>query len=282
VLWDLRKDSIYFTRNFYGLYRVKEVPTLLLDGTDYLLAPGSARALLSGQIYHGLQFLAPEAAKKPTTYYCEEEGLGTAFSLLADRPTRSIGGVGLGVGTLAAYGRAGDEIHFYELNPDVEKIARQKFTYLRDSGAKVDVIIGDGRLSLEHEQTQGFDMLVLDAFAGDAIPAHLLTTQAMETYVRHLKPDGILAFHISNSHVNLRPVVSALAEKFGYQVLLVPPANVMPQEGKLAAVWMLASKAPEFVKRPELQPFVNLPFNAPGQRQILWTDDWYSVLPILQ
>jgi hypothetical protein len=277
--WNGSGTSVEAGRNFYGSYKV-QVISELVSGSPFFAGP--ARALLVGQTYHGLQFLDPDSARKPTTYYSEEEGLGIAFSLLPQNSSRKIGAIGLGVGTLAAYGRAGDEIRFYELNPDVEKVAREKFTYLKDSGAKIDVIVGDGRLSLEREQSQAFDMLVLDAFAGDAIPAHLLTTQAMESYVRHLKPNGLLAFHISNSHVNLRPVVAALAAKFRCEVVLIPPQGATAQEGKVGSVWMLASKRPGFLRRPELQPFVNLSFNAPGQRQILWTDDWYSLLPILQ
>src|SRR5262249_51008389 len=137
VLYDLRKDSIEFTRNFYGVYRVKEGPTLLLDKIEFPLRSGGARVLLSGQIYHGLQFTDADASKVATTYYCEEEGLGLAFRELPVQTNRMIGAIGLGAGTLAAYGRPGDHIRFYEINPDVLRLARSRFAFLSNSAAQV-------------------------------------------------------------------------------------------------------------------------------------------------
>jgi hypothetical protein len=281
VLHDLRRESIYFTRSFYGAYRVKEGPTLLLDGTDYPLTPGPARVLYSGQIYHGLQFLDPEAARIPTTYYCEEEGLGVAFRELPAATNRNIGAIGLGAGTLAAYGKPGDHIRFYELNPDVLRVARAYFTFLRNSSADVDVVLGDGRLSLQREQNQNLDLLVLDAFAGDSIPVHLLTEEAMRVYQRHLKPDGVMAFHISNSHLDLEPVVRALAGKCGLQAVLVPPSLVDPKDGKLPSVWMLLSANADFFRRPAIQQLLAFSSTPPRRQPILWTDDYSSILPIL-
>ena len=135
VVLDQRKESIYYTRSFYGAYRVKEGPSLLLNGIHFPLTPGTARVLLSGQIYHGLQFTDPVAAMQPTTYYCEEGGLGLAFTALPATTNRNIGVIGLGAGTLAAYGKAGDHIRFYELNPDVLRIATNHFTFLTKTPA---------------------------------------------------------------------------------------------------------------------------------------------------
>jgi hypothetical protein len=279
VVYDLRTDSICFTRNFYGPYRVKEAPTLLLDGVKYPLTPGPARVLLSGQIYHGLQFLAPDAARMPTTYYCDEGGLGLVFRELPISTNRSIGAIGLGAGTLAAYGRSGDHIRFYELNPSVSRLARTFFTYLSNSAAQVEVVLGDGRLSLQREPDQHFDLLVLDAFAGDSIPVHLLTDEAMTLYLRHVKRDGVIAIHISNSHLELEPVVRALADKHGLIAGLVPPKLVDPKEGKLASAWMFLSTNRDFFKRPRMAGV--LTSSTSNREPLLWTDNYTSILPIL-
>jgi hypothetical protein len=279
VVYDLRTDSICFTRNFYGPYRVKESSMLLLDGVNFPLTPGPARVLLSGQIYHGLQFLAPDAARIPTTYYCEEGGLGLVFRELPVSTNRNIGAIGLGAGTLAAYGRAGDHIRFYELNPAVSRLAQTVFTYLSNSAAQVEVVLGDGRLSLQREPDQHFDLLVLDAFAGDSIPVHLLTDEAMALYLRHIKPDGVIAIHISNSHLELEPVVRALADKHGLIAGVVPPNLVDPKEGKLASMWMILSTNRDFFNRPGMAGVLTSPTSS--REPLLWTDNYTSILPIL-
>ncbi len=281
VLLDLRKQSIYTTRSFYGAYRVKEGPTMLLNGIDWPLTAGTARILLSGQIYHGLQFTNPAACMTPTAYFCPEEGMGVTFRALPDKPHRRIGVVGLGAGTLATYARAGDYIRFYEINPDVVRIARTYFTFLTNCPAQTDVILGDGRLSLEHEPSQHFDLLLLDAFAGDSVPLHLLTEQAMQIYLRHLNPDGVIVFNISNSHVDLQPVIRALAEKHGMTTVLVPPVLVDPREGKLVSMWMLVTANREFLNRPEVAALMRSSAFVSSRRPILWTDDYSSILPIL-
>ncbi len=276
--FDVRKDSIYATRSFYGAYRVKEGPTLLLDGIEHPLGPGAARVLLSGQIYHGLQFTNPAAAGIPTTYYCEEGGLGLAFRELPARTNRNIGAVGLGAGTLAAYAQPGDHLRFYELNPDVLQLAQTKFSFLGACVGKVEVVLGDGRLSLEREPPHGFDLLVLDAFSGDSIPTHLLTDEAMRIYQRQLKPEGVMAFHISNSHLDLEPVVRALAERHGLTAVLVPPRQMDVSTGKLPSVWMLLSANPQFFERPGVAGLTSV---SSGRQPLLWTDDYSSILPIL-
>jgi hypothetical protein len=281
VVLDLRKQSIYDTRSFYGAYKVKEGPTMLLNGIDWPLTHGTARILLSGQIYHGLQFTNPAAAMIPTAYFCEEEGMGVTFRALPPKAHRRIGVVGLGAGTLATYARAGDYIRFYEINSDVVHIARTYFTFLARCPARTDVILGDGRLSLEHEPSQHFDLLLLDAFAGDSVPLHLLTEQAMEIYLRHLNPDGVLVFNISNSHVDLQPVIRALAQKHGLAAVLVPPAAVDPSQGKLVSMWMLVTSNRYFLDQPEVAALRRSTNFVSRRRPILWTDDYSSILPIL-
>jgi SAM-dependent methyltransferase len=281
VLADLRKQSIYVTRSFYGAYRVKEVAVMPLDGADWPLAHGAARILLSGQIYHGLQFTNPPDAMIPTAYFCEEEGLGVTFRALPARTNRNVGVVGLGAGTLATYARAGDYFRFYEINPDVLRIAQTYFTFLTNCPGRVDNILGDGRLSLEREPSQQFDLLLLDAFAGDSVPLHLLTDQAMQTYLRHLKPDGVIVFNISNNHVDLQPVIRALADKHGLTAVLAPPRRVDPREGKLASAWMVLSANREFLNHAEITALMRSSFFVSSRQPLLWTDDYSSILPIL-
>ncbi|HLW76536.1 MAG TPA: fused MFS/spermidine synthase, partial [Bryobacteraceae bacterium] len=170
-------DAIELARNFYGSLRVVEA--------------NGVRILYHGTVEHGSQFQSPELRRTPTTYYGRESGVGMALGGLDRRGPVRIGVIGLGTGTLAAYGRAGDEFRFYEINPLVEEMARRDFSYLSDSAAKTEVVTGDARLSLEASSVQPFDGLVVDAFSGDAIPVHLLTREAIELYLRNLKSDGI-------------------------------------------------------------------------------------------
>jgi hypothetical protein len=167
------------------------------------------------------------------------------------------------------------------LNPQVLQIAEAYFTFLTNCAGQVDVVLGDGRLSLEREPRQGFDFLVLDAFAGDSIPMHLLTDQAMNIYLRHLKPGGVMAFHISNSHLDLEPVVRALANRHELRAVLVPPKRLDPRTGKLASVWMLLSANPQFFLSPEVAELVRVSAQVEPRKPILWTDDYSSILPIL-
>ena len=281
VLADLRKQSIYTTRSFYGAYRVKEVALMPLDGNDWPLVYGPARILLSSQIYHGLQFTNPPDAMRHTAYFCEEQGMGVTFRALPDRTNRNIGVVGLGAGTLTTYARKGDYLRFYEINPDVARIAQTHFTFLTNCPGRVDTILGDGRLSLEREPNNNFDLLLLDAFAGDSVPLHLLTDQAMQTYRRHLKPDGVIMFNISNNHVDLQPVLRALADKHGLTTVLLPPRRVDPREGKLASMWMVLTANREFLNHPEVAELMRSSAFVSSRRPLLWTDDYSSILPIL-
>jgi spermidine synthase len=186
--------------------------------------------------------------------------------------------VGLGAGTIAAYGRPGDQILFYEINPAVEPIARNLFTYIKESKAQVTVVEGDARTSLGQEPPQKFDVLVIDAFSGDAIPIHLLTSQAVELYKSHLAPGGILAFHISNQHVGLEPEIALLAQNAGLSVRRVSTfAN--EQRGEFSASWMLVTDNDAFFSIPEVQSASRPPVFDP--RVHLWTDDYSSLMPLI-
>jgi spermidine synthase len=185
----------------------------------------------------------------------------------------------LGVGTIAAYGQAGDRMRFYEINPLVEPIARNLFTYLRDSPAKVEVVEGDGRASLARESSQGFDVLAVDAFSGDAIPLHLLTREAMQDYKRQLAPGGVVAFHVSNSYLDLAPEIARVAQAEGMQARVVESLPV-PAEGAYRATWVLVSQDAGFFARPEVAAATARIEPKPELR--VWTDDYSSLLPVLR
>ncbi len=207
------RNMVVSMRNFYGSLRVKQ---------DHGYPGATRRVLANGTIEHGTQIFGTDALRKmPTTYYAEDSGVGLAMRFCCEGRARNIGVIGLGAGTLAAYGHPGDRIRFYEINPAVQPIAGNLFTYIRDSGARVDVVEGDARASLAREATQHFDVLVVDAFSGDAIPLHLLTTEAVALYRRHLAPGGILAFHISNQHVTWDPQFALLAKAAGMTAKIV-------------------------------------------------------------
>jgi hypothetical protein len=259
-------------RNFYGALRVQQ---------DHSFPGATLRTLSNGAIQHGTQiFGSDELRKTPTTYYAEDSGVGLALRFCChDRSARTIGVIGLGVGTLAAYGHTGDRITFYEINPAVAPIAQNVFTYIRDSAARVRIVKGDARTSLAAESPQQFDVLVIDAFSGDAIPLHLLTTQALALYRRHLAPNGILAFHVSNQHVYLEPAIALLATSAGMQVMRV---SSLPNDarGEYTATWMLLTDSPDFFSQPELVAHARPPALKPGLR--LWTDDYSSLLPLIR
>jgi SAM-dependent methyltransferase len=277
-----QRDTKVAVRNFYAALRVKQ---------NFGIPGATLRTLTNGTIQHGTQiFGTDEQRRTPTTYYAPDSGVGLALRLCCPGPDRSdisdgsdrgrtIGVIGLGAGTIAAYGRPGDRIHFYEINPAVEPIARNAFTYIRESGAQIDVVQGDARTSLAHQQPQQFDVLVVDAFSGDAIPLHLLTAEALALYKRHLAPGGIVAFHISNQHVDLEPAIALLAQNAGMQAVRVSTlAN--EDRGEFSANWVLMSGNAAFFAQPEIAAAGRPTVFKPGLR--LWTDDYSSLLPLLR
>jgi len=266
-----QRDTPFAVRNFYASLRVRQ---------SLSAYPGSTmRTLTNGTIQHGTQIFSTELRKTPTTYYAEDSGVGLALRFCCHGGARNIGVVGLGVGTIAAYGRPGDKIRFYEINPAVYPIAQHLFTYMRDSAAQVDSVEGDARTTLAAEPPMGFDVLAIDAFSGDAIPLHLLTTQAVELYKRHLAPGGILAFHISNSHVDLEPEITLLAKASGMDVRRVSSFE-NHDRGEFTATWMLLTDNSSFFTQPEVAGRVRNPVEDPKVR--LWTDNYSSLLPLLR
>jgi len=264
------RDAIVEVRNFYGSLRVKETTTAQAD---------PERMLLNGTIQHGTQIFAPNLSRLPTTYYATDSGIGITLRFCCDGRKRNIGVIGLGAGTLAAYGHSGDRIRFYEINSLVLPIAQNLFTYLRDSSAQVTIADGDARTSLMHEAPQQFDVLAVDAFSGDAIPLHLLTNEAIALYKKHLAPEGILAFHVSNQYLNLAPEIAQLAIAANMQSRLIESPGD-DATGSYRSTWVLLSNSPTFFNRPEISAAATETPTTPRLRP--WTDDYSSLLPILQ
>ena len=261
-------DSIARLRNFYGALRVTET-------TDQ---SGRIRTLYNGTIVHGMQWLAGARRYAPSTYYAHDSGAGLALDLCCAGRTRRVGIIGLGAGTLAAYGRRGDLLRFYDINPLVEPVARRLFTYLGDSQATIEVVPGDARVSLAGETPQNFDVLVIDAFSGDAIPVHLLTTQALALYQRHVRADGIIAYHVSNKYLRLDAVVQQVAANAQLRAVLIDTDD-NDSRGEYGAAWVLVTRNVSFLARRELQANAAEIEAVPQLR--LWTDDYNSLLPVL-
>jgi hypothetical protein len=270
-------------RNFYGVLRVIDArePNVVFRGDrpQWDRDP-QFRKLMNGTIDHGLQFLAPARRREPTTYYGPNSGIGVTLRVAREERALRVGAIGLGVGTVATYGRAADHYTFYEINPLVAKVANQEFTFLRDSPAKIDIVLGDARLSLEREEPQEFDVLIVDAFSGDSIPVHLLTREAFGLYFRNLKPDGVLAVHISNQYLNLEPVVAGAASRLGKEAVIVNH-EADTSQGVYPSTWILLGSRQGFLGRPQIEKVGQvLPASAPGGQ--LWTDNYSSVWRVLK
>lgn len=266
---ELIKESRLMKRNFYGILRVS-------DGEEN---DESLRTLYNGTIVHGEQFLASERKEWPTTYYGESTGVGMAIKANRNNGSQRVGVIGLGAGTMAAYGRSGDKYTFYEINPLVEQIAQSEFTFMSDSLAKSEVILGDARLSLEKEPSQNFDVLVVDAFSGDSIPVHLLTREAFAIYFRHLKPGGILAVHVSNRYLNLVPVVKLAADYYSKEARLVDSDEDNDKDISLAS-WVLVTDNADVFNDVQFKGVAEAIDEKPTIG--LWTDDYSSIYPILE
>lgn len=266
------ENTVARVRNFYGILRVTNDPVPPYAGVT--------RILYNGTIRHGTQIFTPELRHTPTTYYSRDSGVGLALDLCCgDRPRR-VGIIGLGAGTLAAYGRKGDVFRFYDINPLVERIARHWFTYLSDSGATIEVVPGDARLSLAHEPPQNYDVLVIDAFSGDAIPVHLITREAVELYRRHLAPGGIIAFHVSNKYLDLLPVVDQEARNAKLEDAYIVSQDDEGGTGAYESDWVLVTGNAEFLSQDKVQDALYEITSNPRLR--LWTDDYNSLLPVLK
>jgi hypothetical protein len=264
------------TRDFYGVLTVWHMHPTELDPEPGIL-------LHHGSITHGHQFDRLSLRATPTTYYHDETGVGFALRE-QDSPLprpRRVGAIGLGGGTLAAYARQGDVFRFYEISPKVLDIAKRDFTYLPDAisrGATVDVVLGDARLSMAAEPVQPYDCLVLDAFSGDAIPTHLLTTEAFELYKAHLAPSGVICVHVSNHFLDLEAVVATAAKQLGWRAALFEADE--REDMCYPASWVILGPDPAIIQRLERNGEGKL--LEPPKHFTPWTDEHVNVLAILK
>jgi SAM-dependent methyltransferase len=273
TIWSIREfynNTIIATRNFYGVLRVQEFG----HGDS-----SERRTLIHGTIMHGTQYLAPEFRRQASTYYGSTSGIGRVLEMLNPSVTPlKVGVIGLGTGTLAVYGAKDDVYRFYDINPAVFVIAQRDFTFLQDSDATIELAQGDARLTLEREPKQEFDVLAIDAFSSDAIPVHLITSEALAIYRRHMNPGGIIAFHVTNRFLNLVPVVEALAHAHGMQVIHIADDG----ENSLTSRsdWVLLSDSRELFDRPELAAAATE--IVPRRDWRLWTDDFNNLVQVLK
>jgi SAM-dependent methyltransferase len=256
-------------RDFYGVVRTADHPS-----------PVPYRSMYHGGIMHGGQLLGDSFRNTPADYFGPGSGYGRVFASLREmRPKKplAVGVIGLGAGVIAAWMKPGDRLVFYEISPRVVDIARREFTFLQDTSAKTEVVLGDGRLSLEREPPRGYDVLGIDAFSGDSIPMHLVTREAMAIYLRHIKPDGVIVFQATNRFIDLLPVVKRLATEFGLQALNVSDVPegedgaeywysstdqiIVTRNAKLLAWPRIASAAEEIEDRPGLPLFTDAHHN---------------------
>lgn len=278
----MRPNAIVRQRNFYGVLRIVEA----YADKDEL----HHFRLVHGGTLHGLQFQMPDKKKLPTTYYSPDSGIGIALRYQQGcEKGLKIGTIGLGVGTMASYGREGDVFHFYEIDPNVISVAREHFSFLNDSPSEISVFEGDARLTLESRLPQRYDLLAVDAFSSGAIPVHLLTNEAFALYLRHLKPAGVMAVHVSNRHLDLVPVVARLAHYNGCRGMLIR-TGLHPEKRFVPSFWILITRdspsgvEPIVYEAAKLLPEDDWKMLGEEDRQggNLWTDSYSNLLEVLR
>ena len=265
----LKEDTLVMVRNFYGTLRVKDVGTAESDD--------GMRRLIHGVILHGEQYLKPTRRDLATTYYGPDSGVVLAIKNTAQQDQR-VGVIGLGTGTLAVWGKPGDNYHFYDINPQVVDIARTEFTYLNDSKAKIDVSLGDARLSLEREAPHDFDVLAVDAFSSDSIPVHLITREAMAVYLKHIKPGGAIVFHVTNRFLKLAPVVKQIADDLQLHTALISDDAEDTSYSKTD--WVIVTRDKALLEKEAIAKKTSEIDPIPGLR--MWTDDFNNLYQILK
>ena len=267
---DFYDTTILTARNFYAVVRVQEYGSS--EQTRH-------RSLVSGTIMHGIQYSAPELRRQPTSYYTTSSGIGRLLETLHPRmdPLR-VGVIGLGAGTLAAYGTPGDLYRFYDINPAVIAIAKRDFTYLADSEAHIETPLGDARLTLEREPAADLDILAVDAFSSDAIPVHLITSEALALYAKHLRPGGVVAFHVTNRFLDLVPVVAGIAAANGMQAVWIRDDG----ESALASRsdWVLVSNNRALLASTRIADAAT-PIEVHKEWRV-WTDDFNNLFEVLR
>ena len=262
-------------RDFYGVVRTADHSS-----------PVAYRSMYHGGIMHGGQLLGERFRNTPADYFSPTSGYGRVFRSLREMNPKKpleVGIIGLGAGVVAAWMRPGDALTFYEISPRVVDIARREFTFLSDTFAKTELVMGDGRLSLEREPPRGYDLLGIDAFSGDSIPMHLVTREAMAIYVRHIKPDGVIVFQATNRYVDLLPVVKRLAAEFGFEAINVadfPEGEDGPEYWYSATDQVIVTRNRKLLRWPAIAEAAE----AIDDRQELptFTDSHHNLLRILK
>lgn len=269
--WEISySDRLERHRDFYGTLSVEESVDPDIHCT--------IRTFYSGSVKHGRQNMTPPHRQEPLTYYTPDTGSGIALATIKGRSGARVGIIGMGAGTVATYAEKGQTFRFYELNPAAEKLALKWFTFVPDMqarGAIYECVLGDARLSLEHEESQKFDVLLLDAFSGDSVPVHLLTREAFELYQRHLNPNGIIAVHVTNRALNLPPVVERVARECNLSTVRV--ARIPEQDYCYPTDYVLVSRDEAFIRsvKPQLPPW------AKAIEVPVWTDHRHNLFQIL-
>jgi hypothetical protein len=267
------RGSLSTTRGFYGVLKVND--------NDAGSAELHHLTLQHGATIHGLQYVDPEKRTFPSSYYTSTSGIGRLLRAHKPGGGRKVGAIGLGCGTLATWGLKGDTFRFYEINDDVARLATSTFTYLKDSKAKTELVMGDARLSMEREADQQYDVIVLDAFSSDAIPVHLLTLEAFDHYQRHLKPDGAIAVHVSNRYLDLHPVVYRIADKIGFPAITIDDNDTAYEEaGFYGSDWIIMTRNQVLLQQPLLKDVTKETVEFPA-RIMYWTDERSDLLSIL-
>ncbi|MEC9005269.1 MAG: fused MFS/spermidine synthase [Planctomycetota bacterium] len=279
VVKNIERETVVASRNFFGVLRVVRELREESPADNQL-------SLMHGKTLHGIQFTDPGRRRLPTAYYNRNSGIGLLMRKYLQAEPVHVSIVGLGVGTLATYGRTGDHFRFYEINPEVERMAQEYFTFLQDSAADVSLVSGDARLSLEEESTRGAahdtDILVVDAFSGDAVPVHLLTAEAVQLYLDHLKPGGVLAIHASTQHLRLIPVVARIARhhEIPFVVLTTHPDPEQEVVEDLAT-WILLTRNEDVLNDPEIRQKHQAPVGENARNVSLWTDKFSALYEIV-
>ena len=262
-------------RDFYGVVR-----TVDHEG------PVPYRSMYHGGIMHGGQLLGDSLRNTPADYFGPTSGYGRVFQSLREikpRKPLQVGVIGLGAGVLAAWMKPGDALVFYEISPRVTDIARRDFTFLSDSSAKTEIVMGDGRLSLEREPPRGYDVLGIDAFSGDSVPMHLVTREAMALYVKHVKPDGVIVFQATNRFINLLPVVQRLAAEFGFEAVNV---SDVPEDTDGPGYWYSSTDQVIVTRNRKLLAWPRIAEAAqeiePREDLPIFTDSHHNLLRILK
>ena len=285
IVTDYDKNIEIAKRNFFGILRVYNGET---DNVP-------TKKLYYGGINHGMQFQSSKWRTYPTTYFARWSGVGVALrkhpkkhpelekGYTGPQHNIKVGITGLGAGTLSCYSRPGDVYRFYEINPAILELANEQFTYIGDAKGSIQVVIGDARISLERELEETgshqFDVMIVDAFSGDAIPIHLLTMEAMELYLKHLAPDGILAINVSNRHLSFEPVIEGIANRLGKKFYFIKNRSYRAYGVKKSS-WVLLTDNETFINHPGVAKYID-PWPKKGSPQ-LWTDDYSNLINILK